>query len=139
MKRPVIILILIALIATLLVACDESEEQTPAPVAPDITLDSGYSQSDLELAVANAGGGCDIGTETIVDNGDGTWSVGVWEFEYIHQDGNDNGSKFWEIGITDPIEGNPQALDVDCTDFEIHVLYKNTDEYYAVTVFEYIP
>ncbi len=76
----------------------------------------------------------------LLDNGDGTWSVGVWEYEYITDGGGgDNGSKFWEIDITDPIAGVPQSLDVDCNDFEIHVLYENEDELYAVTVFEYYP
>ena len=47
----------------------------PTPSAPDVTLCTGYTQADLEAAVAAVGGGCDLGTTTITDNGDGTYTV----------------------------------------------------------------
>ena len=52
-----------------------SEVPTPTPSAPDVKLCEGYSQEDLEAAVAAAGGGCNIGTPTITDNSDGTYTV----------------------------------------------------------------
>ncbi|MFC1969326.1 hypothetical protein ACFLVF_02420 [Chloroflexota bacterium] len=52
----------------------------PVAIAPPVTLCEGYSQEDLEDAVATAGGGCEAGicdnhVESITDNGDGTYIV----------------------------------------------------------------
>ena len=76
MKKLVILCVLVSVLgASLLVGCGKAEELMPSPSAPDVTLYSGYSQEELEAAVATAGGGCDIGTQTITDNGDGTYTV----------------------------------------------------------------
>jgi PKD repeat protein len=48
---------------------------TPTPGAPDVTMCTGYTQADLEAAVAAGGGGCGLDTTTITDNGDGTYTV----------------------------------------------------------------
>ncbi|UCE19654.1 MAG: choice-of-anchor D domain-containing protein, partial [Gemmatimonadota bacterium] len=49
--------------------------QMPTPTAPPVTLCSGYAHQDLIDAIHDAGGGCNIGTETITDNGDNTYTV----------------------------------------------------------------
>jgi hypothetical protein len=70
----------------------------------------------------------------LIDNGDGTWSVGVWEYDYL----GDPDPQYILIDKTDPIVGTPMALDVDGFDFEIHVLSENAGTIEA-TVFEYVP
>ncbi len=72
----------------------------------------------------------------LLDNGDGTWSVGVWEFNYEYAGTSDSPGIFHLIDITDPVDGIPQAIDVDSTDFEIHVLYLD-DGNYTVDVLKY--
>ena len=67
----------------------------------------------------------------LLDNGDGTWSVGIWECDFI--DGS-----YSLIDITDPLPGIPMAVDFDGIDFELHVLADNGGAP-EVTVFEYIP
>ena len=67
----------------------------------------------------------------LLDNGDGTWSVGIWECDFI--DGT-----YTLIDITDPLPGIPMAVDFDGIDFELHVLADNGGAP-EVTVFEYIP
>jgi len=47
----------------------------PVASAPDVALCEGYTQADLEAAIAGAGGGCTVGSETIIDNLDGTYGV----------------------------------------------------------------
>jgi len=70
----------------------------------------------------------------LLDNGDGTWSVGVWEMNYM----GDPDPFFAFIDVTDPIDGTPMAIDVDPVDFEIHVLADNGGTV-ELTVFEYVP
>ncbi len=70
----------------------------------------------------------------LLDNGDGTWSVGVWECDYLAGPP----AEFALIDITDPIAGTPMGLDVDGTDFEIHVLADNGGTI-ELTVFDYTP
>lgn len=67
----------------------------------------------------------------LFDNGDGTWSVGIWECDYITED-------YHLIDITDPLPGTPMAVDFDGNDFEIHVFANNGGTIEA-TVFEYVP
>jgi pimeloyl-ACP methyl ester carboxylesterase len=67
--------LVLSLIMSLTASCIKPEEPMPSPSAPDITLDSGYSQTELEEAVSAAGGGCDIGTLTITDNNDETYTI----------------------------------------------------------------
>jgi len=69
----------------------------------------------------------------LLDNGDGTWSVGVWECDFLADP-----IVYHLIDITAPITGTPMALDVDGTDFEIHVVSENAGVL-QTTVFEYIP
>ncbi len=69
----------------------------------------------------------------LLDNGDDTWSVGVWEFDY-----SADPAAFVEIDITDPLPGTPLAIDVDGHDFEIHVLSEESGTIKA-TVFDYTP
>jgi len=93
---------------------------------------------DIEVAPAKAFGFevTDPGFNWLVallDNGDGTWSLGVWEFSYLADP-----TEFVEIDITDPLPGVPLAVDVDNTDFEIHVLADNAGTVEA-TVFAYTP
>jgi len=70
----------------------------------------------------------------LLDNDDGTWSVGVWECDFLAGPP----VEFHFIGITAPLNGVPLSLDVDGTDFEIHVLSDNGGTI-ELTVFEYIP
>lgn len=69
----------------------------------------------------------------LLDNGDDSWSVGVWEFNYTADP-----TEFVLIDITDPLPGHPMAVDVDGTDFEIHVLADNAGTV-EVTVLNYTP
>jgi len=69
----------------------------------------------------------------LLDNGDDTWSVGVWEINYMEEP-----VEIVEIDITDPVAGRPIALDVDNTDFEIHVLADN-DGTVEATVLNFTP
>ena len=73
----------------------------------------------------------------LLDNGDGTWSVGIWEYSYWLDEEDVLEGDFLEVAITDPVAGVPQALDVDCHDFEIHVLFQDTDDLYKAMVFSY--
>ncbi|HEX9744563.1 MAG TPA: hypothetical protein VGB30_03965 [bacterium] len=75
----------------------------------------------------------------LLDNGNGTWSVGVWEFNYEYPWNGEDKGVFHTVDITVPVEGVPQSLDVDCTDFEIHALYLNGSGQYAVDVLTYTP
>ena len=54
---------------------DITEIPNPVATAPDVSLCAGYSQADLEAAVSAAGGGCTLVSGTVVDNGDGTYTV----------------------------------------------------------------
>jgi hypothetical protein len=111
-------------------------------VIPDNYLDSeecgASTPVDVEIAPAKAFGYqvTDPGFNWLValmDNGDGTWSVGVWEFDYLADP-----VEYVQIDITDPLAGTPMAVDVDGTDFEIHVLADNGGTVEA-TVFAYTP
>jgi pimeloyl-ACP methyl ester carboxylesterase len=78
-RRVLSLLLILALTISLIASCGKPKapmkEPMPSPSAPDITLDSGYNQTELEEAVSAAGGGCDIGTLTTTDNNDGTYTV----------------------------------------------------------------
>ncbi len=105
----------------------------------DDTLYGTATPVDIEIAAATEFGYevTDPGFNwlcVLLDNGDGTWSVGVWEFNFL----GDPDPFFELIQITDPIAGTPMSLDVDGTDFEIHVLADNGGAV-EVTVFEWIP
>jgi hypothetical protein len=96
---------------------------------------------DLAMVPSRAFGYQTIGYNwlaALLDNQDGTWSVGIWEFNYEYGEPDEEGY-FQEIAITDPVVGIPQSLDVDCHDFEIHVLYLNQSDQYAVDVLSYNP
>jgi pimeloyl-ACP methyl ester carboxylesterase len=68
--------LILFLLSFQMAGCDKSEDTVVSiPSAPDITLNSGYSQDELEKAVQSCGGGCDTGTATITDNEDGTYTV----------------------------------------------------------------
>jgi hypothetical protein len=67
----------------------------------------------------------------LLDNGNGTWSVGVWECDYILE-------TYSLIDITAPQPGTPLSIDSDGVDFEIHVLADDGGTIKA-TVFEYVP
>jgi len=69
----------------------------------------------------------------LLDNGDGTWSVGIWECDFLADP-----VVYHLIDVTTPITGTPMSLDIDGTDFEIHVLSDNGGTV-ELTVFEYIP
>jgi hypothetical protein len=49
--------------------------QVPTATAPGVTVAEGYSQQDLEAAVALQGGGCDVGMSTVTDNGNDTYTI----------------------------------------------------------------
>jgi len=51
------------------------EIPTPTAKALDVDICAPLTQAKLEAAVAAAGGGCDYGKTTVVDNGDGTYTV----------------------------------------------------------------
>jgi hypothetical protein len=97
------------------------------------------SRTPVDIEIANA---LDFGYQVgdpgfnwlavLLDNGDNTWSVGVWEYDYLVDP-----ATFTEIDITDPLPGTPYALDVDPHDFEIHVL-SETGGNIEATVFEYV-
>ncbi len=91
-------------------------------IAPAKSFDYSVTQGEFNWLVA------------LLDNGDGSWSVGVWEYDYLAGPP----PQFTEIDITDPIPGIPLAVDVDCHDFEIHVLSDISGTVVA-TVFEYTP
>ncbi|UCH52014.1 MAG: alpha/beta fold hydrolase [Chloroflexota bacterium] len=77
MKKLIIASTLILLLLSFQMAgCGKPEDTAVSvPLAPDITLHSGYSQDELEQAVKSQGGGCDTGTAIITDNEDGTYTV----------------------------------------------------------------
>ena len=112
-----------------------------ALMAPQLSSEQYGSRTPVDIEIANA---TDFGYSVtdpgfnwlavLLDNGNGTWSVGVWEFNYLAGPP----ATFTQIDITDPIPGRAMALDVDPTDFEIHVLSKNEGTVEA-TVFEYLP
>ena len=69
----------------------------------------------------------------LLDNGDGTWSVGVWEYDFLW---SPNLAEWNLVDVTDPLTGVPLSIDIDPVDFEIHVLSNNTGTIEA-TVFDY--
>ncbi len=105
---------------------DSEEYGTATPVDIEFAnaKDFGYSVSDngdFNWLVA------------LLDNGDNTWSIGAWEMDYVADP-----VVFHEIDITSSYVGVPMSLDVDTTDFEIHVLSKDGANVQS-TVLEYIP
>jgi hypothetical protein len=114
--------------SNIVMATPLGEEQVGSRTVIDIEIanakDFGYSVTDPGFNWLAA----------LLDNKNGTWSVGIWEYNYLSDP-----PAFTEIGMTEPIEGTPQALDVDTTDFEIHVLARKAGNKIHATVFGYNP
>ena len=70
-------------------------------------------------------------SEVLIDKGNGTWVVMT-----LLWDPTQNPPVVYVIDITDPLPGTPLALDVDNTDFELHVI-AGVGEKVQATVFEW--
>jgi hypothetical protein len=106
---------------------------------PPLTSTEYGGSTPVDITIANA---VDNGLEVtnfnwlvvLLDNGDDTWSVGIWEYDYI---ATPDLAEWIEIGITDPLPGTPLSVDFDVEEFEIHVLADNGGTIEA-TVFDYV-
>ena len=112
-----------------------------AYVKPPLTSTQYGSRKPVDVSIANAKAFGYAVTNpgfnwlaVLLDNQDGTWSVGVWEYCYTAGPP----ATFTQIDITDPLPGTPMSIDVDGHDFEIHVLSQYSGNTEA-TVFRYTP
>jgi len=106
---------------------EEFGSDTPVDLEIANAKDFGYSVSES----------ADFNWICVLFDTSGTnWRVGVWECDYLANDGSH--AELHEIDITEPIAGTPMAIDVDPVDFEIHVLSEISGQIVA-TVFDYTP
>ncbi|HEX9746722.1 MAG TPA: hypothetical protein VGB30_14990 [bacterium] len=104
---------------------DSEEFGTAVPV--DLTIGNSLD-FDYQVTAGGFNWVC-----VLLDNGDGTWSVGVWEADFLTDPG-----EITEIGISPPVTGIPLSIDFEPNDFEIHVLSDNGGTI-EVTVLDYTP